>query len=433
MMRYIINAFRNMGQNPHRTVLTMLGICISIFSIVVFYTLGESINASIQTSFGSRDGHNQIYVEATEKHHQHDGNQHREQEYPPEMVFTDTIINEFLSKWDGQVTLFQESPERTGKIYTDPAEKAGCAVVGLGDDGRFVYEMEISAGRFLTKDDVAQKQPVAVISSVTAELCFGNSDPLGNYIWFEDEAQIPHQYTVIGVYQYQGTTYDTPELNRLMLTPTAFIPYTQWHEQFPGSENNTGTVRFNTTGISDTNKMRNIAQTYFSSCMQHEGWEIEVTLMSDALQSIQKYVDLFKQFITIIAIVSFIIGGIGIMNVMLISAQERVREIGIKKSLGAKNRTIITEFLTEAVILSSGGAAIGMLLGILFSYDLSNICKLISRQMPSLNLSPVLYIPVNAVLLAFAGSLLLGILCGVLPAVHAAKMNPADALRSDAR
>lgn len=148
-------------------------------------------------------------------------------------------------------------------------------------------------------------------------------------------------------------------------------------------------VRFNANGISDVNMLRNVAQTYFSSLMQHKDWHIEVTLMSDVLHSIQKYVDLLRHFITLIAMVSFLIGGIGIMNVMLIGAQERIREIGIKKALGAKNSTIMIEFFTEAVLMAVGGAIIGALFGILLSYNPANICTIISRNIPTLELTPV--------------------------------------------
>ena len=148
-------------------------------------------------------------------------------------------------------------------------------------------------------------------------------------------------------------------------------------------------VRFNANGISDVNMLRNVAQTYFSSLMQHKDWPLDVTLMSDVQHSIQKYVDLLRHFITLIAMVSFLIGGIGIMNVMLIGAQERIREIGIKKALGAKNSTIMIEFFTEAVLMAVGGAIIGALFGILLSYNPANICTIISRNIPTLELTPV--------------------------------------------
>ncbi|MBP0987900.1 MAG: ABC transporter permease [Oscillospiraceae bacterium] len=430
MIRYVRTAIRSMAQNPHRSFLTVLGICISVCSIVIFYTLGESINASIRQSFGSHEGHNMIFVEVVQ-------NSNRKarsvQAIPADMAFTEPILSGFEKKWNGSVTLFQESPACTGKSYTNAAEKSVCSMLGLGTDGRFVYEMELTEGRFITAEDLQQQQPVAVISSLTAELCFGRNDPLGQYIWFEDEQNVPHQFTVVGVYRYSGDTYPTPEQNRLLTNPTVYIPYTCWQAHFPDIPNNTDTVRFNTTGISDVNMLRNVAQTYFSSLMQHDGWHIEVMLMSDELQSIQKYVDLLRKFITVIAIVSFLIGGIGIMNVMLISAQERIREIGIKKALGAKNGTIMTEFFTEAVIMAVGGAVIGALLGILICYDLANLITVISRHIQTLELTPVLFIPVRAILAACGGSLLLGMLCGVLPAMRAARMNPADALRSDAR
>lgn len=430
MIKYVRTAISSMGQNRHRTILTMLGICISVFSIVIFYTLGESINASIRQTYGSREGHNMVFVEAVQNQ---DAKTQSAQKIPQEMMFTEAILEGFEKKWNGSVTLFQETSSCAGNIYVQADEKCICHVLGLGVDGRFAYEMDIISGRYLTDEDVRQKQPVAIISSLTAELCFGSENPLGEYIWFDDEQGIPHQLTIVGVYQYYGDRYATSEENRLYTETTVYVPYSYWQAVFPETPNDTAMVRFNANGISDVNMLRNVAQTYFSSLMQHKDWHIEVTLMSDVLHSIQKYVDLLRHFITLIAMVSFLIGGIGIMNVMLIGAQERIREIGVKKALGAKNSTIMIEFFTEAVLMAVGGAIIGALLGILLSYNLANICTIISRNIPTLELTPVLCIPGRAILAACCGSLMLGLFCGVLPALRAAHMNPADALRSDAR
>jgi putative ABC transport system permease protein len=183
--------------------------------------------------------------------------------------------------------------------------------------------------------------------------------------------------------------------------------------------------------ISDVDGFKKLSNEFFKKRLDDPNWKTEVTLMSDDINYIVDIITLLTYIITIIAVASMIIGGIGIMNITIVNINERTREIGIKKAVGAGNSWIIFEFLTEAVLMSLSGALIGVVTGIISSFNIANIIKIICKVNEIKNIQVLFYIPYSIIVFSIFFSIITGIIFGIIPALKTTKMNVIDALRME--
>ena len=275
-----------------------------------------------------------------------------------------------------------------------------------------VRDFDVARGRFLTDLDLKRNQQVVAIGSELAEQLFGNANPLGEQIRIKNVS-----FTVIGVMQPKGSSFGTN------LDETAFLPVTTMANRIVGKNSPYGlSVTFINVSIKDENQMR-AAQFQIENLLRlrhqiTDEDDFTVRNQQDLQETTGAITGALKIMLAAIASISLLVGGIGIMNIMLVSVTERTQEIGLRKAIGASARDILVQFTIEAVILSIVGGAIGTGVGVSGILAVSNFSDF------DAGVSPV------AIALATGVSGGIGLFFGVFPAQRAAKLDPIVALRT---
>jgi putative ABC transport system permease protein len=277
-------------------------------------------------------------------------------------------------------------------------------IVGATEEYFPARNLSISLGRPLNSDDVESHRRVCILGQTVKRDLFGDSNPLGATIKIGDS-----RYRVIGIMQKKGVTLG------MDFDDVVFIPTTQASELFDTD------ALFNITVRVRNNKFLENARIDIKKTLlrRHAGRE-DFTILSqdEMLDVIGKVLNIMTAVLAGIAAISLFVGGIGIMNIMLVSVRERTKEIGIRKAVGARNRDILTQFLVESIILSIMGGMGGIFIGGAVSLILPRFIDFLPTQ-----------ITWWSIILAFFFSALVGIFFGVYPARKAAKSDPIIALR----
>lgn len=278
-----------------------------------------------------------------------------------------------------------------------------------------VETAEIKSGRFLTEEEEANLSKVAVVGNKMAEEFFGNDDPLGKTIKIKDQ-----NFNVIGVFKERGSSsfgissqddsvFVPIKTAQKMLLGINYLSFARLKvkgpDLIPSAIANTKTTLRERHHIKDPSKD-----------------DFSVRDQASALEAVTNITNILRYFLLAIGTVSLVVGGVGIMNVMLIAVNQRVREVGLRKAVGAKNLEITLQFLIEAATISSLGGIIGIIIGIFLAFIASVIVQALNYHWP-------LIISVPSVFVAFGVSLLIGILFGIYPARKASRISPMEALR----
>jgi putative ABC transport system permease protein len=272
---------------------------------------------------------------------------------------------------------------------------------------------KLEKGRFLTYVDVERAQSVCVIGAYLEQEAF-HGDALGKVLTLSGTP-----YTVVGVLEKKA------DLSEGSGDDCVYIPYTM-AQRLTGNAASS-LYMFTSTGRDTAATAKGLVEKQLYRVFQSTDFYMVMTSaeMMDAMDSM---VDLLMAILTLIAAISLLVGGIGIMNIMLVSVTERTREIGIRKSLGAKQRDIRGQFIIEAATTSSIGGTIGIVFGILMANVISNVIAIVLK---SGNDGFVAIPTLGGIAVAFGVSVAIGVLFGYLPANKAARLNPIDALRYD--
>jgi len=285
--------------------------------------------------------------------------------------------------------------------------------VGVTPEYAAVQNWQVDQGRFLDAQDVASRAKVAVLGSSVAEDLFGNGlvNPIGKTIKINRQ-----NYQVVGVLKSKGATGFQNQDERV------FVPLTTAQVRFGGAGNDT--VHAINLQVASADKM-GLAQAEVRAILRARhgltaSQEDDFTVFNQTqiVEMVEQTTQTFTVLLGSIAAVSLVVGGIGIMNIMLVSVTERTREIGIRKAVGARRRDILGQFLLEAVVLS----VVGGLVGILAGYGAAQVIS------PLLGLRRAL-VTAESVILALAVSIGVGLFFGIYPANRAARLNPIEALR----
>ncbi|HSW96667.1 MAG TPA: ABC transporter permease [Candidatus Saccharimonadales bacterium] len=388
--------------NKLRTGLAMLGIVIGISSVIALVSLGQASQQAVQSQIQSL-GSNLLTVMP--------GSQSSSGVRSAEGSTT-TLTDEDAKaiETSPQITAVQAvSPELSRRAQvTANGKNTNTQVIGVTNAYMTVHNITISEGSFITASDNAGMSKVAVIGPQVASDVFGDNDPIGQTIRVDRLA-----FRVIGVtaskggsgFQNQDDTVFIPlltaqkqEFGVNYLSTISLAAKSQ--EVTTDAENQVGYL------LLSRHKLTDASQADFSMLSQ-----------SDIAGAASSVTGTFTTLLSGIAAISLLVGGIGIMNIMLVTVTERTREIGLRKALGAKKQIIITQFLIEAFLLTLLGGCIGMLLGIGISFILSSLMKL-----------PFVLSPFS-IALAIGVSGGIGILFGWYPAQKAANLSPIEALR----
>ncbi len=388
-------AIKNLLASKMRSFLTMLGVIIGVAAVFVIAGMGNGMKEYVKQSFSGM-GTNTINVNI------YGGPENKDNFTLEDM---ETYIEENKDSFDGftpDVAAYQ--------VVRYKKNKSDNGVIGATEDYMKLNNLEIEKGRNISYVDIVNKKRVCVVGAFYAKTWFGR-DVIGKKIGINGST-----FEIVGTIK-QVTEKGLPE----QYGPDSKIlsPYTTVMEIGNIKEINNYTLM--AKDGQDPIALKDEISNYIKDKIGNE--EFYVMSMADMLKEMNKMINIVSLVLTVIASISLFVGGIGIMNIMLVSVTERTREIGIRKSLGAKNKYILTQFVIEAGVTSGIGGTLGIGVGYLLSF----IATIIVRNMSGENI--VIVPSAFAVALAFGISVFIGIFFGFLPAWKASKLNPIDALR----
>ena len=410
-------AVRSTLANKMRSFLTMLGIIIGIASIITIVSTIQGTNEQIkQNLIGAGNNVVRVTISAT------DNQNYYEPAYSALPEGIDPITREMrdeMEKLNGvSLVGMYHAREWCDNVYVGNTAFSG-SLYGVDDHYLTAVDYAVNYGRSFTAADYENRRNVALIDAKSAKSLFQGENPIGGTIEING---MP--FTVVGVVSSRSSS--GPVINSFKdyqmyagsTAGTIFIPDVCWSVPYRYDEPQYAAVRATSTNDMTTagdsvakylneNVMRTTKYKYQSK---------DLLQQASDLQSLSESTN--KQLIWIAAI-SLVVGGIGVMNIMLVSVTERTREIGIRKALGAKKSVIMLQFVIEALVTSSIGGIIGIMIGALAS---TGIGALMGIDAPP---------TMTAVVISFSVSVAIGLIFGYMPASRAAKLNPIDALRTD--
>ncbi len=382
--------------NKLRSFLTTLGVVIGVTSVILLVSIGEGMRGYLADIFAGM-GSNLLFVFPGKSDTRGHGR-------------TLTTVRK-LTLRDSRA-LEQRSLNIVGVaplvVGGGSAERGSVSrdilVMGTNENFPAVHNQNAASGQFIRKEDVSNKHRVAVIGKTVARELFGDISPLGQAIKISDS-----RYRVVGVMEPKGQSlgFDFDDV--------AYIPVTCALDMF----NQEGLTRISVKAANKSNLQPAISDVSRILKGRHNHKE-DFTIVSqeDLLDTFNDIAKTMTYVLLGIASISLLVGGIGIMNIMLVSVRERTREIGIRKAVGARRRDILVQFLVESVSVSMLGGGIGLALGAL-------IAAMVSWAVPEIPTRITLWI----VLVAFGFSVAVGVFFGVAPARKAAGLDPIESLR----
>lgn len=393
-------AIQNIWSNKFRTFLTMLGIIIGVMAVMVIVGLGNGMTTSIQNEFadmgtnlltvqvmgyGSRSVKVKDFYELVEKNSD---------------VLGDVSPNIRMSG--------------TVKVGTDDDNYSSTSVEGVSEVYLNMAGYTIAQGRPLNYVDMDANKKVCMVGDYISRVGYGGN-AIGQSIKIGRE-----WYTIVGVLEAK---IDDPSDQEGSSDDYIFVPYTTAMRVSGISTASSYAVLVpNEENIS---KGKAIIENGLQELLHSDSGYMVISL-SEMLDMMTSMVNMVVTVLTAIAAISLLVGGIGIMNIMLVSVTERTKEIGIRKAMGAKERVILAQFVTEAATTSALGGALGIVLGYIVSMAANRVLPMFTDGM-DITVSPSF----DSIVVAFGISAGIGVLFGYLPAKRAAKLNPIDALRYD--
>lgn len=405
-LEYIKMAVSNIKANKVRSFLTMLGIIIGIGSVILIMSLGNGIQGVISGELeGIASGQIALYTY--------------------DSTGTYYITNEDIEAIEEEVDGIMAVNVYDG--FNDAAtvtRKGEFKVNGSGQMATYPYfsNTGLLKGRYFTETEYLSASPVCIIGEADALRLFGSTDIIGLTIEVTPDWGSSVEFTIVGVEAQQDNAMSGGYEN----TPvTVYFPMTVLTQMYGWQMDNFYQIYLLAEKGVDTNDIINQTVSLLERRHQCFGEDIyQYESFNDIVQSITTVVNAVTMIISLVAAISLIVGGIGVMNIMLVSVTERTREIGIRKALGAKTRSIMMQFLSESAIITMIGGLIGILFGI---GGASLAAKIISMVNPELAFSPS--VDIITVLVTTMFSSAIGLFFGIYPAKKAAKLSPIEALR----
>ena len=392
-------AWSSLIANKMRSLLTMLGIIIGVAAVIALVSIGYGVRQQITESISSL-GSNLLMVYPGAP---------RTPGVRPVSGANKTIKMgdyEAISKMD---SVQAASPVASNSYLTVYMSKNWTTTVnGANADFQYVNNWTMKSGRFITDSQIERRERVAVIGATVAKNLFGNEDPIGKDIRIDKNS-----FKIVGVLDEKGSGAMGNDQDDVIV-----VPYTTMMERVMGVDY----LRMVYIQAKEGEDLERVQADIENILRVRHGIknsdldDFNVNNMASIMKAVEENTATMTLFLGAVAAISLLVGGIGIMNIMLVSVTERTREIGVRKALGATYRTIITQFLIEAIVISLVGGAIGIVVGIGASQLIAAVAKLKT------------VITTGPILMSFGFSMTIGLVFGLYPARKAAKLNPIDAL-----
>ena len=387
-------AFHAILEKKGRSFLTMLGIIIGIAAVLILVSMVSGYNADI-TAYYEKLGVNKITVELSYY------DRTNTVDITDDLIrFTaknlvDEVIRITPEATDSATLKYMANKNTTAKVYFGNEQWSAC--------NNYV----LNKGRDLLLSDTEKRNKVCVIGSYVAETLFGYIDPIGETITYNGSP-----FLVVGVfYQKDGTAEDS-------MDDIILIPYTHNRSLKSTSNVTKFTVKVNNADLMDTVMAE--LEYFLSETLNTNTSSYTLENGNDAMSASTEETASLSVVLGGVAGIALLVGGIGIMNIMLVTVTERTREIGIKKAVGVPRSVIVAQFLVESSVLSAAGGLIGIIIGYAGSLVLGKI------------IYDLIIVPGTAITIGAAGfSIVIGVVFGLYPAIKASGLQPVDALRAD--
>lgn len=407
-------ALEGLRANKMRALLTMLGIIIGIASVIAITSLGDAMSNTLNETLSNVGGRNiQLYVMPKDV----DGTYSNSDEDN----ITDEMIERFRQRYGDEIEGLEISNNVGAAKTVDVIPQQEMKITGANHDYFTVENVKIVQGRAISDRDVEGEKNVIVISSIMQKNLYGEgSDPIGKEIKVETTYGTESFY-VVGVYQ---DPMEDATQSAMMLAmggsgrSTAYIPYTTAKNITNDTTKGYSMIMLMASPNVSSTELATKAAAYFNKFYpESSNSKVEAQSMESIMKEMNTAMSQVSMAIAVIAGISLLVGGIGVMNIMLVSVTERTREIGVRKALGAPNSAIRIQFLVESMIICIIGGILGILLGAGFGALGGLLLK--TAVVPSL----------GSIALAVGFSMAIGVFFGYYPANKAAKLDPIEALR----
>jgi len=406
----IHTSIRALISHKSRSLLTILGIVIGIASIIVITSLTKGASNLILAEVEGIGAKTFEVVPGKDPSGPSDFAQ----------LFTDSLKDKDLKALNNKINvpfldkitpnlMVNSKINYNGKIETP-------TIIGTSEFMLEILDIKIEKGRMFNQNDLKSANLVGVIGYETAKALFDNENPIGKKVKIRDK-----NVKIIGVFPKTGKVAFA-DIDNLMLLPYTsakkYIQVQNFYNSFTGLVLSEDRLSQTVTDIEKT-----LRETH--NITNPENDDFHVITQQDVVERVSTITNVLNILLVSVAAISLVVGGVGIMNVMLVSVTERTKEIGLRKAIGATNTDIKNQFLIEAIVLTLSGGIIGIILGLSISY----LVTFFINKFQNLNL--VLALPIDSILVAIIVSTSVGILFGLYPAVSASRKNPIESLRHE--